>query len=274
MSMRIAKYIDLPGIGFDLHPALPPSLPPVPPAPFNPVPIPINLWGVDIVNYLGPLLTGKYTKNCITEFQSDVLVGHDWGPGQLHIPLYPASLLASNMGALFLNSSHKYFLPAYSVQETPGGGALSLIGAGATPVAVTLPIFFMFVQDCWDNFVTTSGVVFHLPTTRWVGISWCDLIAGVILVVGDNLAAQLSGVIDIVDDRFGLSGLILGAINTAVGNYADAKISSGDWGAAEAAAVFALASVQPGLAPLTALLSPAAVSVAASQLASAIADPS
>lgn len=299
MSMRIAKYPQVGGLGLDVHAVWPGSLPPVPPAPVNPAPIPGHRWLALITVPLGALLTGKYTTNCITEFIWDILVGHDWGPGQPHIPLLPVTA-APNIIALTLTSSHTYFLPAYSVQETPGGGALSLIGAGATPVAITAPSGVILVQDCWDITAVHSGATFQLPTTRWVGISWSDLIAGLVLMAGNALAAFVSGKINdklvnavdnklirmikasenkknlwdalvkgqklmdaLLDDKWGLCGLVLGAASTAVGNFASARFSSDDWGAADVV----------GIIVATPLGAPA-VSVIADKVASAIADPS
>lgn len=285
-AMRITKYPQLRGIGLDLHTVLPGSMPPPPPAPPNPAPIPWHRWLVLINTYSGALLMGKFTlTNCRTEFIFDTLVGHDWGPGQVHIPLPPV-VMAPNMPLLILTSSHKYFLPAYSVQETPQGGALSRIGAGATPVAVSSPACCILVQDCWD-LVAPSGLVFNLSTTRWVGCGWSDLLAGLVLMAGDALAAFVSGKINdkltdvikkkqqdvlvkgkklldaLLEDKWGLCGLVLGAASTAVGNFASARFSSDDWGAADVV----------GIIVATPLGAPA-VSVIADKAASAIADPS
>lgn len=302
-AMRIAKYPQLRGYGADVHAVWPGSVPPPPPAPPNPLLIPAHPWLVAITAPLGALLTGKFTTNCITEFQCDTLVGHDWGPGQLHIPMQPVTM-APNTVALTLTSSHTYFLPAYSVQETPGGGALSLIGAGATPVAVSSPLLCIYVQNCWDMIAAPSGVVFHLPTTRWVGISWSDLIAGWVLMVGNALAAFVSGKINdklsgkindkltnaivdnlfdvnkkkqldmlvkgqklldaLLDDKWGLCGLVLGAASTAVGNFASARFSSDDWGVADVV----------GIIVATPLGAPAVSVLINDKVASAIADPS
>ena len=299
MSMRITKYPHLFGHGLDLHTVPPGSMPPMPPAPPNPAPIPMHTWAAILAEYRGALLMGKFTlTNCITEFMFDTLVGHDWGPGQAHIPLPPV-LEAPNMFLLTLTSSHKYFLPAYSVQETPQGGALSRIGAGATPVAVSVPTGSALLQDCWD-LVAPSGVGFHLPTTRCVGFGWGDLLAGLVLFAGDALAAFVSGKINdklvhaidnklirmikasenkkklwdtlvkgqklmdaFLDNKWGLSGLVLGAANTAVANFASARFSSGDWGAADVV----------GIVVATPLGMPA-ISVITDKAASAIADPS
>lgn len=290
MSMRITKYPQLGGFGSDLHTVWAGSMPPMPPMLPNPAPIPWYSWLAVIMNLAGASLTGKYTKEkCITEFMSDTLVGHDWGMFQLHIPIPPV-VLAPNMPVLTLASSHKYFLPCYSVQETPQGGALSLIGAGATPVAVSLPACCIPLQDCWECIVAPSSVVFNLPTTRWVGFSWGDLFAGLVLLAGDALAARVSSAV--LSKVFKLDnllsscvGVVLGAVNTAVANFANAKIASGDLGAPAAVLTIVVvygARIKPDLAvkaapvigKAVALLGPAIISVTASQIANWVGDPS
>lgn len=187
--MRIAKYPHLPSFGVDMHQALTPPLPvPLPPVPTAP-------FAVVIANQASPLIFGKFTFRCVTEFLADTLMGHDWGMMQVHLcTLGPYAASPSNLSAT-VGSSHKYFLPSYAVQETPTGGAIAMAGASGTAVAVTTPGFVIPLQDCQDSagigFALPTGVGLQLPSTRWVGFGWADLAAGLVSMATDSACAAI-----------------------------------------------------------------------------------
>src|SRR6185436_9541835 len=93
---------------------------------------------------------------------------------------------------------HKFFLPSFSVKETPTGGAINLIGAGPTPVAISTAAFMIIVQDCIDvgggpcGLVAPLGTSFQLVSTRWVSFTLGDLAAGLIAMAGDAAGAAIS----------------------------------------------------------------------------------
>ena len=205
--MRIAKYPHLPSVGFDFHqamtPPLPVPLPPVPSAPFI----------VAIATLPSSLIFGKFTVTTLTEYQLDTLMGHDWGMLQVHLCLLgPYAASPSNITTT-LGSSHKYFLPCYSVQEMTGGGAMQLGGASGTPVAITTPAFIIPLQDCMDvggaGFVAPTGIGMQVPGMRWVGFSLADLLAGLISMATDAVSAFVSSKLgSAVGARTGLSGAV------------------------------------------------------------------
>ena len=214
--MRIAKYPPIRGLATDLHQALPPSVPPPPPAPPNPVPVPQAGWIHTIGTPVsGHFVTGKYTTSVRTEFLGDILWQHDWGPLQIHVPL-PPILASPSIIALPLASQAKYFLPAFAIKEPQEGS----VSGGATPIAVSTPAFLIPVQTCQDiagwGFVLPAGICFQLVSTRWVGMTWGDLFAGLIGMAGDALGnLVLSGF-----------GNLLGLPNTLAGGIAGAAINN------------------------------------------------
>ena len=196
MSFRISKYPPISGVGQDLHCVLPPSVPP--PAPPNPAPIPSAPWLAMMVNPASAAIFGKFTlANVTTEGMGDILMGHDWGMMQPHIPKPPVTATP----AIFLctmGASHKYWMPSYAVQETPTGGAIAMAGASGTAVAISTAAFIISLQDCIDvgggpcGLVAPLGMGFQVPSTRWVGFSAGDLCAGLISMAGDALSAAVS----------------------------------------------------------------------------------
>lgn len=218
MSGRIGKFPPIQGIALDMHSVIPPSMPPVPPSPVNPVVIPVAQWVHQIgVPISGIFYTGKYTSSSVaTEGLGDMIWQHDWGPLQPHYPLPPV-LSSPGMIALPLASQAKFFLPAFSVKE-PVDGAIK---GDASPVAICLPIFLMQVQTCQDisgwGFVAPMGISFEMVSTRWVGFTLGDLLAGLIGMAGDALSnLALSGFGNLLGLPSNLAGGIGGAaINAA-----------------------------------------------------------
>jgi len=218
MSGRIGKFPPIQGIAYDIHSVLPPSQPPVPPSPVNPVLIPSAPWIHQIgVPVSGFFYTGKYTSAKVaTEGLGDMIWQHDWGPLQPHFPLPPV-LATPGMIALPLASQAKFFLPAFSTKE-PVEGA---VAADKSPVAICLPIFMMQVQTCQDiagwGFVAPMGISFEAVSARWVGFTLGDLLAGLIGMAGDALSnLALSGFGNLI----GLPTTLLGGIGGAAINGA------------------------------------------------------
>jgi len=265
IAMRISKYPPIGGVGLDPHDVKPGSLPPVPPAPPNPVPIPRYPWIVTICNPASALIFGKFTiQNSITEGMGDILAGHDWGMLQPHIPTPP--VVSPTMPIVTMGSSHKYFLPSYAVQETPQGGALALAGASGSAVAVSTPGFMINLQDCMENFVAPSGMGFQLASVRWVGFGFSDMGAALISMAGDGLGAVVSGSLgNSMSDGLGLGdvgGALLGAAlnvaNTAAQNFVNAQESGGVAAAGGMAMAFMV------------VLGPAAIGLASGKAADAV----
>ncbi len=190
MGMRISKYPPLQGHSLDLHKALPPNMPPVPPSPVNPSPVPNAPWQVLIVNpAMGFALTGKWSQvSVVTEGMGDVLQGHDWGPLQIHIPMGAPVVSSASQASLPFSSSTKYFLPSFSIQEKTDGS----FPGGATPVAISFPVFMIQTENCQDFFPSLLSMCFQLVSTRWVGFTLGDAIAGVIGVAADALTQNVS----------------------------------------------------------------------------------
>ncbi len=229
--MRAAKKPSIFGLGLDPHAALPPSLPPVPPAPANPAPVPVQPWVHFIVNpVMGWILTGKWSQLSVaTEGAATILWQHDWGPLQPHkiIPA-PVTKTPSTL-LLLLGSSAKYYLPSFSVKQ-PQDGAIHT--GSATPVAICFPAYCIVMETCAD--ISTKGFNIPLPamclqsmTTRWVGFSMGDFLAGIIGVAGDCIASLVishfggklfSGLSD--NQLFGgLGGSGANLAGGAIGNY-------------------------------------------------------
>jgi len=189
--MRISKYPPLQGRSVDLHKALPPSVPPPPPSPPNPSPVPNAGWAVAIVNpAMGFALTGKWSQiSVVTEGMGDVLQGHDWGPLQIHIPMAMPVISSPTQAVLPFTSSTKYFLPSFSVQEKADG----TFPGGATPVAISFPVFMIQTENCQDYFPSLLSMCFQLVSTRWVGFTLGDALAGVIGVAADALTQNIAG---------------------------------------------------------------------------------
>jgi hypothetical protein len=145
-----------------------------------------------IVNPLmGRMVTGKWSEMSVsTEGMATILWQYDWGPLQPH-KIIPMPVIKTPSTLLnFVGSSAKYYLPSFSVKQ-PQDGALS---GGATPVAVCFPAYCIVMQTCADIatksfYQPLPGICFQAMTTRWVGFSVGDAIAGLIGVVGDSLAA-------------------------------------------------------------------------------------
>lgn len=222
---RISKYPPLAGVALDLHPVMPPSVPPPPPAPPNPAKIPVHGWVVPITNQLAGLgLTGKWSlASVMTEGLGDILHTHDWGPGQAHIPL-PPIVASPSLALLILGSSTKYWLPAFSVQQKQDG----TFPGGAKPIAVSTPAFFVCTQNCQVYFPNPGAVCFQLVSTRWCAFTLADLAAGAIGVVSDAITGAISG-------KFGnmIPGDSLGreVANAVLGHAIGAAVNAMDaWG--------------------------------------------
>jgi hypothetical protein len=213
MGGRIAKFPPIGGLAQDMHAALPPSIPPPPPAPPNPAPVPAFWVHMIATPISGQFVTGKYTSASVaTEAMGDVIWGHDWGPLQIHLPL-PPILATPAMGVLPIASQSKYFLPAFSVKE-PVDGA---VAGGATPVAISLPCFFIQQQTCQDaagwGFVAPFGICFQMVSVRWVGFTLGDLLAGLIGMAGDALGnLVLSGFGNAMGVPSTVGGAVFGAV--------------------------------------------------------------
>ncbi len=189
---RIAKYPPIAGVGIDVHSVLPPSIPPPPPAPPNPAPIPATGWFVTISSQIaGFALTGKWSwYRVTTEGIGNILAGHDWGMGQVHIP-FPPIVASPSIAIRTLASSTKYFLPS-STNKDPKDGS-SRGGPGS--VAVSTPAWCVTTQDCQDiggwPFVAPTSLCFQLVSTREVGFTWGDLANGLIGMAFDAAAALI-----------------------------------------------------------------------------------
>lgn len=192
MTARIAKYPPIAGVGIDFHSVAPPSIPPPPPAPPNPVPIPSHPWFVTINSQIsGFALTGKWSwQRVTTEGIGNILWGHNWGPGQTHIP-FPPIVASPSILLRILASSTKYWLPSFSVREPVDGSA----PGGDTPVAVSTPAWVISTQNCQDvsgwPFVAPTTFCFQLVSTKHVAFTLGDLGAGAIGMAGDALTAVI-----------------------------------------------------------------------------------
>lgn len=209
IALRIAKYPPLPGFGLDLHELAPGSVIPPSPVPL-PAAIPMFPWTALMTQYSSALISGKYTIVTLTEYMGDILCGYDWGKMQPHLPI-PPTIAATNMPLVMSESSHKYFLPSYPVKEAAHGGLVAALAGGDTPVAVCSPGGFMTaIQDCGKPMALPTGLGFHLPTVRWLGFSFTDLLCGAMSVVADHFVDKtLKGAQRRLPD--GLTGAILGA---------------------------------------------------------------
>jgi hypothetical protein len=195
--MRIAKYPPLFGIGLDWHGQMAPTLLPPPPPAVGPL-VPTNKWVVLIgIPVSAAYLTGKWSLgSASTEGMGAILWQHDWGPLQPHLPL-AAPKLTPSLALLLLTSSHKYFLPSFSVQEKIDGALLAKAAGGGSPVAVSTPAFLICVEECADIGCSKSfnlpvpAICFQQVSTRWVGFNGGDFWAGVIGVITDALSALI-----------------------------------------------------------------------------------
>jgi hypothetical protein len=138
------------------------------------------------------VVTGKFSLvSVVTEGMGDILWGHDWGPGQVHLPVPPmAPLLTPSLAVLLVGSTTKYFLPSFALKEAQDGA----IAGGSNPVAVSLPVFIILTQQCQDSscalsFVGPSSICYQQVSVRWVGFCLGDVIAGAIAMGADALAA-------------------------------------------------------------------------------------
>lgn len=184
---RIAKYPPIQGLGYDVHMVLPPSV-----APPNPAPIPVYGWIVAIgVPVAGFVLTGKWSwYRVTTEGIGNILAGHDWGMGQVHMPIPPVTATPS-IAIRTLGSSTKYWLPSSSNKDPQDGSSRG----GPGSVAVSTPAWCIPTQDCQDisgwPFVAPTSVSFQLVSTREVGFTLGDLVNGLIGMAFDAAAALI-----------------------------------------------------------------------------------
>lgn len=163
-----------------------------PPAP--PTPMPVFPWVVIIPPGIpiGELLLGKFTVgNVHTGFFSDTMHGNDKGMLVPHIATWAIPPLETI--TVMAGSSTKHFMPSFGVQEKATMGAINIGQSG--PIAVSAPPGLMMVQQCQDaagvGFVLPSGTVLCMPTTRFVGFTLADVMAGLLGMVGDALAAAI-----------------------------------------------------------------------------------
>jgi hypothetical protein len=267
MSGRIGKFPPIVGLAYDIHSVLPPSQPPVPPSPVNPVQIPSAAWLHQIsVPISGLFYTGKFTDGKVaTEGLGDMIWQHDWGPLQPHWPLPPV-LASPGSIALPLASQAKFFLPAFSTKEPVEG----VVKGDKTPVAICLPIFMMQVQTCQDiagwGFVGPTGISFELVSARWVGFTLGDLFAGLIGMAGDALGnLALSGFGNLCGLPTSLAGGIGGAAINAASTVLGMGIGTLSTGGQAAASVGVAATIPVfGVATL--------ISFGAGQAANAVGD--
>jgi hypothetical protein len=272
MSFRISKYPPISFVGADLHCVLPPSVPPPPPAPPNPAPIPSAPWVATGTNPASALIFGKFTLSAVsTEGMGDILAGHDWGMGQLHIPCPPV-VVTPAMALCTLGSGHKYWMPSYAVQQKADGGAIAKISTGGSAVAITTCAYVISLQDCIDvgggpcGLVAPFGAGFQVPSTRWVGFSWSDLAAGLISMAGDALGAAVSSQLgsaiagNLSTGMQALTGAMLNMGNGVVQNLMGNAAPSGFSGTADATLRGAL----------TIVAAPAAIGFASGRLADAV----
>lgn len=193
MPARVAKYPPIRGVGSDVHSVLPPSVPPPPPAPPNPSMIPSYTWIVSVTNpATGFALSGKWSwKRVTTEGVGNILMGHDWGMGQPHVPVPPV-VASACMALRTLQSSVKYFLPSTPNKEPQDGSPPGVPGPEGS-VAVSTPAFVVSTQDCQDiagwGFAAPTSVCFQLVSTREVGFTLGDLVNGAISMAFDSAAA-------------------------------------------------------------------------------------
>jgi hypothetical protein len=192
MGARIAKYPPIQGIGYDVHMVMPPSQPPVPPSPVNPAPIPSYGWIATINNpAAGFAITGKWSwYRVTTEGIGNLLLGHDWGMGQMHMPLPPVTATPS-IAIRTLASSTKYWLPSTPNKDPQDGSARG----GPGSVAISFPAWCIPTQNCQDisgwPFVGPTSICFQLVSTREVGFTWGDVVNGLINMAGDAVGALI-----------------------------------------------------------------------------------
>lgn len=190
MPARIAKFPPIRGVGSDVHAMLPPSGPPP-----NPAMIPSYAWVVQVTTpAAGFLLSGKWSWHRVTtEGIGNVLMGHDWGMGQPHLPVPP--LTSPTIALRTLQSSVKYWLPSTPNKEPQDGSPPGVPGPEGS-VAVSTPAFVVTTQDCMDvagwGFVAPMSVCFQLVSTREVGFTLGDLVNGAINMAYDGVAAAAS----------------------------------------------------------------------------------
>lgn len=214
IPMRVAKFPPLPAVGIDVHKIAPGSI--VPPAPVPPVPA--ACWVATICNYPSLTVFGKFTRRTRTDGLFDTICGNDWGAGQPHIPV--PTILASNIIQVLIKSSHKHFIPAYAVIETAEGGALAALSKQSNPIAVCSPVCLIALQDCSEPIALPVGLQFHAITSRWVGMTVFDLLAGACSMAGDICTDALN------EKLFGkflpdsISGAVMGAMLSAATNLA------------------------------------------------------
>lgn len=223
MTAISTKHPNLGGFATDLHLATLVNPPPAPP-----VIAPVFPWLVIIPPVgIGEILTGKTTILSVHTgtLHSDTLYGHNKGMMVPHVATWPIPPLETI--TVMLGSSTKHFLPSFGIQERPTWGILNATEAvtrsislargelpqnssgGGSPIAISAPSGGIMVQQCQDanvpgvnvdptdstSFVLPTGFVFCMPTTRLVGFTWGDLIAGFVGLIGDAIVAALTSLI-------------------------------------------------------------------------------
>jgi len=119
-QMRIPKFLHAAHFGMNLHQALP--CPPVG------VPsLPMAGWMVLFLPVPSPYIYGKFSSQRVeTEGMYNTLFGHDWGPLQPHLCIIPPTHVTTPSSVpVNLGSSHKFWMPSYSVKEPITGLVLS-----------------------------------------------------------------------------------------------------------------------------------------------------
>jgi hypothetical protein len=212
----------------------------------------------------GQFLTGKWSLASVqTEGMGDIIHTHDWGPGQVHIPLPPV-VLSPTMALLLLTSSTKYWLPAFSVQEQQDG----VFSGGAKPIAVSTPAYFIITQHCAEPIPSLAGVCFQLVSTRWCAFTVGDLMAGAIGVVTDAVVGVITNKVGSMIPGGSVGSAVANAVLGHALNYAVGAMDAAGGEGAPAGALGKFVRTMAGAAALGAGNS----QVAASMLAPLVGD--
>jgi len=195
--MRFGRALAIYGMGVDCHAGMPPSQPPVPPAPVNPVPVPSNVVASMYAMYPSQWLMGKFSKPTVhTEGDGGLLAGHDWGVGQPHLFTGPVMIVTPSAIFTALGASHKYWIPCSAVQEPVEGGLVNGATGGSGAIAPVGACCLMSTQNCMDvsgaGFNAPTGIGISTPTTRQVGVTCGDIVAGIVSLLTDCLASFAS----------------------------------------------------------------------------------
>lgn len=222
MSMRFGRALAIYGMGVDCHAGMPPSQPPVPPAPVNPVPVPSNVVASMYAMYPSQWLMGKFSKPTVhTEGDGGLLAGHDWGVGQPHLFTGPVMIVTPSAIFTALGASHKYWIPCSAVQEPVEGGLVNGATGGSGAIAPVGACCLMSTQNCMDvsgaGFNAPTGIGISTPTTRQVGVTCGDIVAGIVSLLTDCLASFASSK---------LGGAVAGQLGAAAGGIGEAAIGT------------------------------------------------